>query len=54
MGIKYNITGYGYVKSQNYNPNTQITSDMNLEIVLEGKINEETTENTEEQVENNE
>ncbi len=54
LGIKYNITGYGYVKSQNYNPNTQITSDMNLEIILEGKFNEETNENTEEQVENNE
>ena len=57
LGIKYNITGYGYVKSQNYNPYTQISSDMNLEIVLEEKIKEETTneeENNEEQVEKDE
>lgn len=57
LGIKYNITGYGYVKSQNYNPYTQISSDMNLEIILEEKIKEETTndeENNEEQVEKDE
>lgn len=46
LGIKYNITGYGYVKSQNYNPSTTISSDMNLEIVLEEKIEKE--ENSEE------
>ena len=57
LGIKYTITGYGYVKSQNYNPYTQISSDMNLEIVLEEKIMEETSneeENNEEQVEKDE
>ena len=57
LGIKYTITGYGYVKSQNYNPYTQISSDMNLEIVLEEKIMEETTNdegNNEEQVEKDE
>lgn len=57
LGIKYTITGYGYVKSQNYNPYTQISNDMNLEIVLEEKITEETSneeENNEEQVEKDE
>lgn len=57
LGIKYTITGYGYVKSQNYNPYTQISSDMNIEIVLEEKIMEETSneeENNEEQVEKDE
>ena len=57
LGIKYTITGHGYVKSQNYNPYTQISNDMNLEIVLEEKITEETSneeENNEEQVEKDE
>jgi len=52
LGIKYNITGYGYVVSQNYNPGTQITNDMKLEIVLENLFDkkEEPDENTEENV----
>lgn len=52
LGLKYNITGYGYAISQNYNPGTPITPDMKLEIVLENLLDkkEEPNENTEENV----
>ncbi len=39
LKIKYVIKGNGYVKEQSINENTIITEDMNLELVLDNKIN---------------
>ena len=57
LNLKYNINGYGYVTSQNYNPLTPITNDMKLEVILENKLEkklpdeEETTEEENENIE---